>query len=354
MSLTAYSKSRDDTVLHLARTMISDKRPRRTTGEVWIWKEGNVATVRKSEPISRVMKKLVTENFLSAPVLDESGLYCGVVDMLDLVKYITGLFAGETSSAWTDYFAKQTLFKEAIVADVIKSKMASKRFDPTDVYHTLEEGYSLLHAFEVLARTGCHRVPVINSGKIVGIYSNSMAISHIKQNLSILGEIGSMKVADMCQSYDVKTIVESKSAIDAFNLMVETGVSGLAVTDNQGILVDTISIRDLRGLGCEGDQFASLFSNTVTDFKVLSRKVHPTQASSTHYSNRRLPKSALYATPTQTFRDVISMLNDGNIHRVFVCSDSSDAAGAPRAIGVISQTDVIKTVLHACGTLQRL
>lgn len=171
---TQERKSSDELLLHLARTMIADKRPRRTTGEIWIWKEGNVATVRKNEPISRTLNKLATENFLSCPVLDETGSYVGVVDMLDFCIYLTSLFAGESSAAWTDFFAKRQEWDDKCVSDIMKTKSWTHRRGSHDVYATLQDGFSLLHAFEVLARTKCHRIPVVNdANNIVGIYTNS-------------------------------------------------------------------------------------------------------------------------------------------------------------------------------------
>lgn len=74
--------------------------------------------------------------------------------------------------------------------------------------------------------------------------------------------------------------------------------------------------------------------------------------SNAHWSQKLLPRGALYVTPNQTFRDVLNLLNDGNLHRVFVCSTASEDRGLPVPIAVITQTDVIRTVMIALGCLQ--
>lgn len=42
------------------------------------------------------------------------------------------------------------------------------------------------------------------------------------------------------------TVKDTQRAIDAFRIMAEKHVSGLAVVNNRGALVDVISARDLR------------------------------------------------------------------------------------------------------------
>lgn len=349
---TSEQKSSDDLLLHLARTQISDKRPRRLTGEIYAWTENNVLTVRHNESIARAMAKLTTEGFLSAPVLDSDGSYVGMVDTLDLVRFCTDIFAGETSSSWIDFFSKRNEWKDTTVGDIMKTKGFIRRTDPLDVYCSLQDGYSLLHAYEVLARTTCHRLPVVNNTKkIVGIYTNSMAISHIKQNLYMYGNLADTKVGELVQTYNVASVRDTELALTAFQQMANQNVSGLAVTDVDGILTGSISIRDLRGIGSDGENFARLF-NSVKQFKEDARREFPRQAPSTHYSSKTVPRGSLYVTPDQTFREVINKMNDGNIHRIFVCSKQSHDMDLPRATSVISQTDIIKQTLSFLGTMR--
>jgi len=345
----------DKSLLRLARTPIEDRRPRNATGQIFVWKEGNVVVVRRNETLDRVFKKLTVENFLSAPVVDDSisSQYCGVIDMLDLVCYTTDvLFSGETSPAWIDFWQRSNKFKETQVWEVLKSnRYAARHKSPVDVYHTLSDGYSLLHAFEVLARTGCHRVPVVsNSNRIVGLYTESMAISDIRQSLHLFGRLAEMKVSDMRQSDVVFTIRDSDRAIDAFRKMAELSVSGLPIVDAEGVLIGSISIRDLRGCGTSGEHFSRLFW-TVKDFKEQTRREYPKQSTITHWTSQDVPRTARYVTPNDTFADVVRAFNDGNLHRVYVVTQASADRGAPVVTSVISQRDLIAQVLITLGTM---
>lgn len=52
-------------------------------------------------------------------------------------------------------------------------------------------------------------------------------------------------------------------ALTAFKLMVSNNVSGLAVVNAAGELVDTISVRDLRGMGATAENWTNLWSSVV-------------------------------------------------------------------------------------------
>ncbi len=348
-------ESFDKSLARLARTPIEDRRPRNATGQIFVWKEGNVVVVRRNETLDRVFKKLTVESFLSAPVIDDtiSSQYCGVIDMLDLVCFTTDvLFTGETSPAWIDFWQRSNKFRETQVWEVMKgNRYTSRHRTPVDVYHTLSDGYSLLHAFEVLARTGCHRVPVVsNLNRIVGLYTESMAVSDIRQSLHLYGKLAELKVSDMRQSDVVFSIRDTDRAIDAFRKMSELSVSGLPIVDTEGTLIASISIRDLRGCGTSGEHFSRLFW-TVKDFREQTRREFPKQAPPTHWTSQEVPRSARYVTPNDTFADVVRAFNDGNLHRIYVVSQASADRGKPVVTAVISQRDLIAQVLITLGTM---
>merc|ERR1712166_1146646 len=91
-----------------------DHIPRGTTGEVVIHKEGPVMTVQRDETLPRVLRKLATEGFLAAPVLD-GRQYVGFISMLDLVRHTTNLFWGDTVEQWVNFWDKEERFQTTTV-----------------------------------------------------------------------------------------------------------------------------------------------------------------------------------------------------------------------------------------------
>lgn len=300
-------------------------------------------TVQSDETLPRVFRKLAIEGFLSAPVL-EGREYVGFIDMLDLVKKTIGLFWGDTVEQWVNFWDKEERFMSTTVGDVMRMPSTYER----DPFPPLRPDFTTFYALEVMARTSAHRMAIVNpeTNRVTGILTHSMLISWLRQNLNKFGNLSKKPVSEIQKTLKnrVITIGYKEKAINAFNTMVDKNVSGLAVVDENGVLTGAISVRDLRGVGTSGEFFYRLF-HTVRDFKKETRDDFPKQAPKTHYSRKMVPLKGLYVGPTNTLEDVITMMNDGNIHRVFVCTPESIEAKKPIPTHVISQKDVLLQVL---------
>lgn len=339
-----------DLLYNFLNTSLDDRVPRGTTGDTSIQKSGPVMTVQRDESLPRVFRKLASEGFLSAPVLDYDGItYIGFITMLDLVKHTTKLFWADTEEQWVDFFSKQDRFQETLVEDVMRVPSVEQR----DPFPPARLEYSHFYALEKFARTNfLHRMACVNpeTDRVENIITQSMMISFLRQNKEKMGSLRTLKVREFASVAKkgiwtkVQTIKQTNKAVNAFNKMVNQEISGLAVVDDVGVLTGAISIRDLRGVGTSGENFFRLF-RTVKEFKRMARQDYPRQASWVHFSNKPVPVDGLYVTPEHTFEDVLDRMNDGNIHRVFICSELSVAAGAPKPVNVISQQEVCMEAL---------
>jgi CBS domain-containing protein len=322
-------------LLYFARFPLDQLAPRSTTGTIRVWKSGNAVTVRQDERVTRAFFKLVTEGFLSAPVLDDRGRYVGIVDLLDLVAFTVELFdeakLQPTEDQWKQFIEKEKVFWEAKVGDVIKK--IGRESD-----HPVFRGFSVLQAMEIFARTGVHRVAVLDEYQnVVGICTQSMIISLLSQGLDMMGAMKLMAVrelhSNLCQN--VFLIKEDQKAIEGFKMMVEKRVHGVAIVDNQGAMIDTLSVRDLRGIGTNASKFRRLYEQ-VKNFKEAVRQDFAQQT----------PKTPITVTENDTLERVIKLMDDGNIHRVFEVVPSN---GKVKPKHVISQVDVIRFVLKKAG-----
>lgn len=320
-----------------------DHIPRGTTGDVVIHKEGPVMTVQRDETLPRILRKLATEGFLSAPVLD-GRQYVGFISMLDLVRHTTNLFWGDTVEQWVNFWDKEERFQNTTVDDVMRLPDTWDR----DPFPPLRPDFTTFYALEMMARTRLHRMAIVDqkTNRVTGILTQSMLISWLRQNMGALDGLKTETIADITSelSSPVLTIKENAKAINAFNKMIDCKVSGLAVVNDDGVLTGAISARDLRGIGYSGEYFYRLF-HSVRDFKKEAREDFPAQAPKTHYSRKMVPVKGLYVAPTANILDVIRLMNDGNIHRVFVCSEESINRKKPVPTHVISQSDVLRQVL---------
>jgi len=271
----------------------------------------------------------------------------GFIDLLDIVWYTLwsfGAWREESTSAEKVLESKEhfstflTLerFRNATVLDC----MGRPGFGTRSAAHHVFKGFSLFHVFESMARLSTHRVAICNSErKVTGVITQSMIISLLDQHLDKLGSLATNHtVQELLPGLfdELKQIDENQLALSAFKKMVQDNVSGIAVVNAAGELVDTISVRDLRGMGTTAEDWTSLWLD-VKAFKAKCRSKFSAQT----------PMKPIYVTKSMTLENIIKKMDDGNIHRVFVAEQRSNGALIPSH--VISQRDVLRFLLHLSG-----
>jgi len=133
----------------------------------------------------------------------------------------------------------------------------------------------------------------------------------------------------MLNNHVVTTIDESAKSIIAFREMVRRNVDHLAVVDKNGVLVDNLSLRDLRGIRPDVKVFYRLWSS-VLEFKTKVREEYP----------EKTPIGVLHVLPTDTLYKVVELMAVKHIHHVFVVDPDTKAPTR-----VITQADIMREVL---------
>jgi hypothetical protein len=139
------------------------------------------------------------------------------------------------------------------------------------------------------------------------VVTESMIIGWCFVNLDKLGDARNTPVSELTRSYFVQAIEESEPAVNAtlalcaelccdsthsvlrrwlgcdgvtcvqikaFKMMAEKRLSGLCIVDKFGNVTDSLSVRDLKGIGADGELFTRLWEK-VSDFKKKVRKHTP-------------------------------------------------------------------------------
>jgi len=309
----------DDFVLVLSKTKVERLLPR---GRV-------VIITDTSEDLHSVFKKLVSANILSLPVLNQKKKYYGMVEMFDLVEYITALFSDLSATKLIDLekmLVSERKFLNATVKDVIRSPYPKYKS-----HKTIEKGFSLYSTWEMLALTGTNRVVVLgDSEEVIDIITPSMLIDFLWQNIEKIGDVAKRIVKDLIiePTETLATIRENTKAIVAFREMVRMEKSGLGVVNEAGQLIDNISARDLKGIHAEANVFWRLWS-TVSEFKKKERMEY----------DKKVPHGLIYVKPDDTLYTVVEKMATLHIHRIYVI----DRDQAP--IRVITQTDILREIL---------
>jgi len=280
-----------------------------------------LVTCTFDEQLPAVFKKLNSNKIHSMPVLDKNGEFMGIVDILDVVKFMVEL-VGEATLTRADFeFEGLQDFQLCQVSSIMKAP-----YDPVtkdNPFHPVSEEQSLLSAMEILG-AGAHRVPILDlKHQVTKIVSQSAVVRFLKENKKVIGEKLNMPINFLPAAHQfVLSVRETATAIDAFRLMKITGLSTVAVVDNHGRLTGTISAHDLKQITSTARWIGALFKNLASF--ILFKKAS-------------LPISV---TTKTTLGRVIDILVEEHIHHVYVCDDKL----VP--IGVIALTDVIHELLQ--------
>jgi CBS domain-containing protein len=313
----------DDFILILTKLSSERLRP----------KKSEVVTIGRTDALPDAAKLMLDNNFLTLPVCTLKGTFHGFIEQKDIVKYILNVFLRDFSTVKyrnvEKIFAAANMYANTMVQDAMITPVKLRRSN-----FILSPGTKLFRAWEILAREGIHRVPVVDeSGRIIDIITQSMLVDFLWQNLEKIGKVADMMVGDLWNNKTVETVRDNTQAYYAFRKMIKKNVSGLAVIDREGKLVDNISYRDFRGIHSTARTFWRLW-DSVKDFKMKVELDIPTDVKFT---------KPVYVVPTDTLSMVVEKMALNHIHRVYVVESTSTM----KPVNVISQTDVLAFILQA-------
>jgi len=311
-------------LVHIANTKVET---------VWT-KESKIFFAMRNDKVKDVFKGMIDHNFMSCPVLQKTkNKWYAFIDLADIVKFIITKFPDQSSlESETDIHAlleRSKDFRECLVNEISKNPLGIRT-----PYHPITRGYSLFAAFEILAREpSLHRIPIVdNQRHLVSILTQSQLVEYTWRNIELLGTAKRVKmVGEM--GYNLHEVVSIKTTdvtMQAFNLMIEKNITGVAVVNNHGQLVDQISLRDLKAVAPDGRLFARLYKPAEVFLNHLKTE-----------SKFDRPKEVVFCTKNNTLEQVMRMLVHNHIHRVFVV----DSEANKKPIGIITLRDVLLEVI---------
>jgi len=314
------NKETDQLILSLTQIKVERLQP----------KTQKIVKCERGDALPTAFKLLVDNNVLAVPVMTQKGEYHGMVGIADIVRFVTEMFQDIATTSMVDIerlFKSDTKFNNTVVADIMQWPL--QKANP---FHPITKGYSLFSAWEVLALSNARRVPVIDpEGHVVDIVTQSMLIDFLWQNIEKIGALAERKVQDIISlNTTVNKVDKSTKAIVAFRTMISHNVDHVAVVDSNGMLVDNLSLRDLRGIRPDVQVFYRLW-NSVTEFKRKEREEF----------SEKTPAGVLHVLPTDTLYTVVELMAVRHVHHIFVV----DSKEKMTPVRVITQTDIMREVL---------
>lgn len=290
-----------------------------------------LVSVDSKETLDCVLLKLATSNIYSAPVYDsEKKQWLGFIALQDIVKFIVGAFA--TKASVSDDFSGISTAKFSIndckeIEKQFKATVVTQALDvaKTHKWKTINEDATLQEVVDAL-QTEASRLPLVNAkGEIIGIISKSTVINFIKDLIDDDPRMTkSLKESHIGTSGGLLTATNQHRAIDAFAKIGASGISHLALINEQGALFGNVSVKDIRKILDGGFQMLLIpifdYINAIRR-EVVEKDVHP----------------AIHANENDTVGRTLKRLAIIKIHRLYITHPGENVP-----IGVVTLGDILK------------
>jgi len=212
---------------------------------------------------------------------------------------------------------------------LIKSKtdfQTLKAFDVVDIstknpYCPIEERASVQDAIDLIVKWKVYRLPVVNSeGELVTLLTQSHITSFLQKSISQF-PFASKKLSELTiGSKDVYSVHTTDKTIDAFQKIIEKGVQGIAVVDENNNLVGNLSTTDV-----------SVIGHTA---KLLPLLLVPVAQFSTFIPPNTVIPGPIAVTTGTTIEEIMLKISVSKVHRVYVVNDN-------KPTGVVSLIDLL-------------
>jgi len=268
------------------------------------------------------LKKLQEKNFLSLPITDKDGKILGVVDIFDLMTYISfsAFRPGQPHEALTAETLIERTHLDQPVSNIIGASEESKSLW---IYNPFDRLDAVLEAFT----KGVHRVLVRHKERcgldyyVLVSQSDMAKFVHFYIESPELSDIAAKTLQELDLADPKEPVARIKMSEPVLKALRELNLkqyNGSCVVNEKDEVVSSLSASDLRGMS--QDQLGQVLLSTEEFLKARNngKLVHP-----------------VTVHPTSTYKEALSTLVAARVHRLFVV----DSANKP--LSVITLSDLL-------------
>jgi len=268
------------------------------------------------ETVGSVFNKLAENKILSVPIYDpKSKKFYAFLDLIDIVT--------NTLELQQEHPLREKLgIEDEEIANEPCLDLVNK--SQRNFFHTIDSSDNLQKAVNELCTNKAHRLAVLNKeGELVSILTQSKIIQYLAKLVDDL-HFGNKKIKDLGlgKTPVISVNLNKSRALDAFKTIQMSNISGVAIVDDDGTIVDNLSVSDLKLLEYNKKVFDALLEPLE---KFLKRKTEDTIT------------KPVVVTQDNTLRDVLNILTKTQVHRLYVVDDQK------RPLGIITLSDLMET-----------
>lgn len=291
-----------------------------------------VIVVDSNAAPSDAFQMLLDRGIQSAPVRNiQTHEYTGFLDVRDLVPFLLLYIKEHHVHKSSSLSTTKTSIHEIMTIGTKMYDDATKGITVSYLsrmrsFNPVNPDDSLLSVAKLLGQ-GVRRVPVVQSGKVIQIISQSTFMHFVHQHMKDVGTLLDKTISEAKAGTAHPTCVSHETpALDVFTLMSQKGLSGLGVLSEKQLVGNT-SASDIKLLLQHLD--ANLLNMPIFEYlcKVRQEKL-------------KTMAPVVVVKPSDTLAKLIGKLHATRLHRVFVVDEHR------HPLEVVSVSDLMRYFLR--------
>jgi CBS domain-containing protein len=289
-----------------------------------------ITTVNSDTSALECLKILQDARILCLPVMDgeQPDRIVGLIDVMDICSFVVTLY-DRTKGVEKEIHAVFSF--DRVFTEILDGRKASEVMNYSGINYCfpLKHTASLREVLNLISRN-VSRVPIVRmhspmfcSGsekhKLMRFITRTDILQFITYNFDKFGNAFDVSVEESgASTHDIYTVPTTKIAIDCFRDLSFHHINAVAVVNEEGILVDNLSARDIRLIIDDPQNAIQLPIGLFLEKKQVSGFVT--------------------CKAEQTMRHACSLMLEAKAHRVWLVDDN----GMP--CGVLSLSDVVRYI----------
>jgi CBS domain-containing protein len=302
---------------------------------------------------------MIDNQLLAIPVIDDNTAQpISILSMFNLVSYIVDQSTEDdlleikfrSDQQWQFLYDRMISTKDSIALQRLDKLLQKKmfEFEELDPVYMVCGSFPLKSVADLMVATKAHRILVLDEkGHFANVISQTRLLEILSAIMTGFPELSRPIIQTELWARAIKhveSIHEYEMAFIAFRKMKEKKVSGLAVLNDQGVIVGNISTSDIKLLEFDMIFFSMLgydiagYLNLVSKPELLHQK--PIRFRPLREALSILPRPVVTCRSSDSMGYIMAILLHYRIHRVYVVDDGN------KPIGVISLHDILSEIME--------
>jgi 5'-AMP-activated protein kinase regulatory gamma subunit len=295
-----------------------------------------LVTINSESSIAEAFKTLISQNILSVPLYDErTRTYINSLSIVDVILH--ALDSHSCDSLDSDVTSALSLlsdkehFRSCKAKDVARKSSQPPVLTNPDV--TIDKVVGIMEKTKAQ-----HVLAVNNKGELTNVITQSRIVECINMLFGVdpgLTTLGEKTVLELGMGLrEVVSINENAKASDAFRMLADENITGMAVLDYTGTLTGNISVRDLRAIK-HNAAFLKLLSHPVAEYLEVA------------HNEYGVPKTVITCSLQDSYKYVMGRIVDNKVHRCYVVSETNTLVGVVTMWDLLHQLIQFPSIVHA-------